>query len=284
MPFASRSANPAAIISSRLSGYLKRPCWNAHNPCPMAKELENVHPRRTYFYLTTTPHQPLPDTSQPAAKTRELATPSATSASEAEEDDDERRRELSPSPEVDLSAPEFDDMDDDDVPMPGTPIGSLPGRHNSVLIMAAQAHRGNSPPLEKDEKEFTQTADGLQKRKLSGGLLGMRMELSTEPQSTETAVDEHNSKEETLFDGLKAPAPASAKEETLLDGLRAPASGQTPAMALFASPAIRPFGLDLKKDKDADNLIWAQLDGQLDWDRSPETVELDELDRMLTGY
>merc|ERR1712098_871753 len=52
-----QSANPSAIISSRLSSYLKR-SWTALAPCPVAKELETVHPRRTYFYLTTYPHQP----------------------------------------------------------------------------------------------------------------------------------------------------------------------------------------------------------------------------------
>lgn len=236
----------------------------------MAKELETVHPRRTYFYLTTTPHQPLPDTSQAAIKLRELPTPSATSGSETEEDD-ARRRELSPSPEVDLSAPEFDDMDDDDVPMPGTPIGSFPGRHNSVLVIASQTGRANSPPLEKDEKEFTQTADGLQKRKLSGGLLSMRIDPPLDQQPTDAVADEHSAKEETLFGGLKASAPT-------------PAPGHGPSMLLLASPAIRPFSLDLRKEKDSDSTLWAQLDSQLDWDRSPETVELDELDSMLTGY
>lgn len=180
-----------------------------------------------------------------------------------------RRRELSPSPEVDLSAPEFDDMDDDDVPMPGTPIGSYPGRHGSVLAMAVQSGRANSPPLEKDEKEFTQTADGLQKRKLSGGLLNTRVEPAVDQQPTDAVQDEHT-KDETLFGGLKPSAAAHASH--------------VPSMTLLASPAIRPMALDMKKEKESDNTVWAQLDIQLDWDRSPETVELDELDRMLTGF
>lgn len=240
----------------------------------MAKELETVHPRRTYFYLTTTPHQPLPDTAHASKASRaELPTPSATSVSENEDDD--RRRELSPSPEVDLSAPEFDDVDDDDVPMPGTPIGSYPGR--MLAIVQRPGGRANSPPLEKDEKEFTQTADGLQKRKLSGGLLSLRVEPLVEErqQSTDAMVpsDEHGAKDETLFGGLKASAAT-------------PANGghHVPSMVLLASPAIRPLSLDLKKEKESDGVVWAQLDSQLDWDRSPETVELDELDRMLTGF
>ncbi|KFY58181.1 hypothetical protein V496_06228, partial [Pseudogymnoascus sp. VKM F-4515 (FW-2607)] len=69
------SANPSAIISSRLSTYLKRTCWSALAPCPLAKELETVHPRRTYFYLTTYRHQPIPSPSQAAASSAASAFP-----------------------------------------------------------------------------------------------------------------------------------------------------------------------------------------------------------------
>jgi hypothetical protein len=257
-----RSANPSAIISSRLSTYLKRPCWNANNPCPMAKELETVHPRRTYFYLTTSPHGSLPEPTMAAlaaAQARALVTPSATSASEDAEDD--RRRELSPSPEVDLSSPEFDDVDDD-MPMPATPVGSFSGRPIPTLAVPVQTNRGASPPLEKDEKEFTQTADGLQKRKLSGGLLPVKPELVV--QSTE--MDEHT-RDDSLFGEPKAHA----------------AGNNPPPMAFMASPAMRPaFSVNTKKEGDMDS--WAKLDSLLEWDRSPETIELDELDCLLNDY
>lgn len=229
----------------------------------MAKELETVHPRRTYFYLTTCPHGPLPEPTMAAlaaAQARTLVTPSATSASEDAEDD--RRRELSPSPEVDLSSPEFDDVDDD-MPMPATPVGSFSGRPIPTLAVPVQSHRGASPPLEKDEKEFTQTADGLQKRKLSGGLLPVKPELVV--QSTE--LDEH-SKDDSLFGEPKASA----------------AGNQPPPMAFMASPAMRPaFSVSAKKEGDMED-SWAKLDSLLEWDRSPETIELDELDCLLNDY
>lgn len=257
-----RSANPSAIISSRLSTYLKRSCWNANNPCPMAKELETVHPRRTYFYLTTCPHGPLPEPTMAAlaaAHARTLVTPSATSASE--DADDERRRELSPSPEVDLSSPEFDDVDDD-MPMPATPVGSFSGRQIPTLALPVQTQRGASPPLEKDEKEFTQTADGLQKRKLSGELLPAKSELVV--QSTE--LDDHT-KDDSLFGEPKT----------------GNASSHPPPMAFMASPAMRPaFSVSTKKEGEMDG--WAKLDSLLEWDRSPETIELDELDCLLNDY
>ncbi|KAK3303308.1 uncharacterized protein B0T15DRAFT_486772 [Chaetomium strumarium] len=266
-----QSANPAAIVSSRLATYLKRPGWSALSPCPLAKELESVHPRRTYFYLTTCPRKPLPDPAQLSLSTqlahsRAIITPSPSSAAStsADESDLERRRELSPSPEVDLSSPEFDDMDDD-FAMPSTPIGSFSMR--GFYMPPRPAHSGSgrhgratSPPLEKDEKEFTQTADGLQKRKLNGDLLS----LSSAPMPPV---------EQTVSIDLE-------RDEGSLFG------GSVPPMSSFvSSPAIRPSTLSLnfgKKDAEADS--WAKLEGLLEWDRSPESIELEELDGLLDDY
>lgn len=248
-----QSANPCAIISSRLSTYLKRSCWSAVAPCPLAKELETVHPRRTYFYLTTCPHLPLPD---PTAQ-RAIITPSlSSSASTSEDADCDRRRELSLSPEVDLSSPEFDDMDED-IPMPGTPMGSVSGRHRPLNV--PRNPRGNEPPLEKDEKEFTQTADGLQKRKASGHL------LRVDP------VDQA-----PIDDGMQ-------NEQLFGEPPRTLAPSLLPHMVFMTSPAMRPsMMLPVKKDTEAEN--WTKLDAILDWDRSPETVELDELDGLFDNY
>jgi hypothetical protein len=251
-----RSANPCAIISSRLSGYLKR-SWSALAPCPLAKELETVHPRRTYFYLTVCPHLPLPDAS---LAQNGIATPSLSSSTSTSEDadsaDSDRRRELSLSPEVDLSSPEFDEMDED-VQMPTTPIGSMSisGRHRPATTMTR--NQKDEPPLEKDEREFTQTADGLQKRKLSGSL------LAANPVENVDMYD--GIQNESLFGEPKALSLAPS----LL-----------PHMAFITSPAMRPsLVFPMKKDGEAEGL--SKLDAMLDWDRSPETVELDELDCLL---
>jgi hypothetical protein len=237
----------------------------------LAKELETVHPRRTYFYLTTCPHQPLPDPAQAAtlsqlAHTRTIISPSLSSATSVSEDADlERRRELSPSPEVDLSSPEFDDMDDD-IPMPSTPIGSLSLRgfaahtahmHALRTSSGARHHRTTSPPLEKDEKEFTQTADGLQKRKLSGDMLSSAS--SAEPASAGD-VDFGNKEDGGFFD------------EKVLS-----------VMAFMTSPTMRPAFEPMatmgKKDLETDG--WMKL---TEWDRSPENIELEELDGLLDDF
>ncbi|KAL2260323.1 hypothetical protein VTK26DRAFT_5683 [Humicola hyalothermophila] len=271
-----QSANPCAIISSRLATFLKRPGWSAASPCPLAKELESVHPRRTYFYLTTCPRQPLPDPAQTAslshlAHTRGVLSPSPSSgaSNSAEESDLERRRELSPSPEVDLSSPEFDDMDDD-FAMPSTPIGSfsLRGFYMPPRLAHSGTSRSNraaSPPLEKDEKEFTQTADGLQKRKLNGELLS----ATTAPPEQTTTMDLEK-EERALFAVMSAGASMSSVP---------------PPMSLVSSPAIRPSTVSLnsgRKDGEVDS--WTKFEGMLEWDRSPETIELEELDGLLDDY
>lgn len=283
-----QSANPCAIISSRLATYLKRPCWTVLAPCPLAKELESVHPRRTYFYLTTCPHQPLPDPAHAAALSqlahaRAIISPSLSSAASASEDMElERRRELSPSPEVDLSSPEFDDMDDD-VAMPTTPIGSLSIRgfglsgmpSNHFHLSAAGLGRNNratSPPLEKDEKEFTQTADGLQKRKLGGDLLSTK----TSAEHSGSMDGDYSAKDDSGLFGEKMAAHAS------MGGLGPESFMTSPT---FTSPSMRPSTMSLnfgKRDVEADN--WMRLENMLEWDRSPENIELDELDGLLDDY
>ncbi|KAK4665924.1 hypothetical protein QC763_408410 [Podospora pseudopauciseta] len=273
-----QSANPCAIISSRLATYLKRSGWSAQSPCPLAKELESVHPRRTYFYLTTCPHQPLPDPAQAAtlshlAHSRTIISPSLSSGASNSEDADSdaiRRRELSPSPEVDLSSPEFDDMDDE---MPSTPIGSysLPGfclpptsrfiAHHSNG--RSSSRRAASPPLEKDEKEFTQTATGLQKRKLNGDLLRANPPTIVEP----LPVLDLEKEEGSLFGGNNTTSNNNATN-----------------LSFVSSPAIRSTMYFPVSRKDLETESWNKWDSMLEWDRSPENIELDELDGLLSDY
>lgn len=220
-----------------------------------------MHPRRTYFYLTTYPHQPLPDASTTQMPQRAIISPSVSSDASRSDDDDEndRRRDLSPSPEVDLSSPELDDGDDD-VVMPTTPTSSLPASTRPSFATRGGL-RSASPPLEKDEREFTQTADGLQKRKLSS-------ELSV-AEASEHAMDVDDVSRDELWFGetrnLAAPTVA-------------------PPMSFVSSPAIRPSfpGSGGKKDTESEN--WLRAGRLLEWDVSPETIELEELDCLLDAY
>ncbi|RFU35350.1 hypothetical protein B7463_g983, partial [Scytalidium lignicola] len=249
------SANPAAIISSRLSTYLKR-SWTALAPCPLAKELETVHPRRTYFYLTTYPHQPIPDPATHASfPQRTIISPSLSSADEAEADA-ERRREISPSPEVDLSSPE---LENDEIPTPPTPSGSYTGRIDRIL----RNHRAASPPLEKDEREFTQTARGMQKRKLTGDIeMTAAPSLEMEDQQARNFLEA-----DILFGEGRQTATVVA------------------STVFVSSPAMKPSMNMLKRSFEESTDLWTRLDVGMEWDmRDPEHIELDELDCMLDDF
>ena len=253
----SRSANPSAIISSRLSTYLKRP-WTALAPCPIAKELETVHPRRTYFYLTTYQHQTIPDPATVHFPQRAIISPSLSSAASRSDDADaERRRELSPSPEVDLSTLEFDD---EDMATPPTPTGSFHGHPRPEP--ALRNTRATSPPLEKDEKEFTQTARGMQRRKLSGDFVMSGVPSEVVDNST------RNLESDALFgEGRNLTVASTA--------------------VFVSSPAMKPsLSVNtLKRGFDDSNDLWARVEGATEWDmRSPENVELEELDGMLDDF
>lgn len=160
------SANPSAIISSRLASYLKRP-WTALSPCPVGKELVGTHPKRIYFFLTTSPHQPIPDAPDAvsAVAVNRIISPSLSSAADDEEERAARTRE-SMSPEVDLSSPELGDTD----AHLEASLDSLSGRsssHPPTTTNIAHNRRAASPPLEREEREFTQTASSLQQRSRS---------------------------------------------------------------------------------------------------------------------
>ncbi|KAL7799206.1 hypothetical protein V8C37DRAFT_366978 [Trichoderma ceciliae] len=240
-----QSANPCAIISSRLASYMKRTCWSASAPCPLGKELETVHPRRTYYFLTNRPRQPLPDFN--ASLQIASLTPSVSLTEDSgSEDIEARRRELSPSPEVDLSATEFDNADED-VVMPMTPIGSY-SSHQSRMVLGP---RNNSPPLEKDEREFTQTADGLQKRK-----------LNAEVPQPET-VERHS----------------VAMMDLYRDDVWFADSRPSATTAFLASPSIKPSISAGRKEDDTD--AWLRLNKLFEWGKGAESIEIDELDCLL---
>ncbi|KAI1175211.1 hypothetical protein F4777DRAFT_340179 [Nemania sp. FL0916] len=254
-----QSSNPCAIISSRLAAFMKRSGWTASAPCPLAKELECTHPRRTYYYLTTCPHLPLPDSF--SIQQSAILTPSLSSSGSTTEDtDNDRRRELSLSPEVDLSSPEFDDDVEDRYPIPRISIGAASGRHRPLHNLS-RIHRADEPPLEKDEKEFTQTADGLQKLRARGELLSA------------TPVDQLG-----IDDGMQNEQLFGEPHRTFLPTF-------LPHMAFMTSPAMRPtltIPPPIKREGEAEG--WSKLDALLDWDKSPETIELDELDCLLDEF
>jgi len=233
------SANPCAIIQSRLASYMKRPCWSALAPCPLAKELETVHPRRTYYFLTTFPRQPLPESGSVQSITQAPdITPSVSLTDDSgSEELEERRRQLSPSPEIDLPRYDFNGADE----MPVTPVGSLPKSHTRGI--GELPH--DLPPLETDEREFSQTADTLLKRKFN------------EAPKEDHANTEYGMRDDLWFGD---------------------------AAAFLTSPAIKPsITASSRKEDEAEN--WIKLNKLFEWDQSAgaESIEIDELDGLMEG-
>lgn len=131
----------------------------------MAKELILIHPRKVYYYLTTFPRQPIPDPSDDVIMgvDGKRITPSVSSMDQ--DDEDLIARQRSPSPEVDLSSPDFEEGQDVSLDNPssrGTSTDQFPDPASHTRLM--HSHRAASPPLEGDEKEFTQTASAVRER------------------------------------------------------------------------------------------------------------------------
>lgn len=266
------SANPAAIISSRLATYLKRN-WTALSRCPLDKKLVGTHPKRIYYFLSTCPHQPIPTDASNAAAAARIITPSLSSAASEEEDVDARSRDrMSPSPELDLS-----DYDENAV----DPFSNQ--SHPPTTANIANNRRAQSPPLEKDEREFTQTASFLQQRRRSQELERERSasasaSASAEPtQSSDVAMDEvHTSIEETE----ESAARKNSEIAVALFGQMNPATAFAPS-----SPALKPV-LHIEMPPPTYKPQATKLDLEdLDWTmKSPETIELDELDVLFGEY
>ena len=279
------SANPCALLSSRLSLYLKRP-WTALAPCPLAKELIPVHPRKVFFYLTTSPYQSLPansdDIISPTAHVKRL-TPSVSDPSSDQDDidvefDDHAR--MSPSPEVDLGSHALED----DLPMgPPTPSDSFSGRssltRDGKVDHRMSQNRAPSPPLEADEKGFTETATAVRARGMS--LHEPVVEVSIE-------VSENQNRSE---DPVEETAEVTQRKDQelgyeLFGHAHGVLSTSTQRM-IESSPMIQPRHLHImetvmKKIEPPQHDV-EMAEGPWDMD-SPEDVELDELDGLFSGY
>ncbi|CCX30672.1 hypothetical protein FPQ18DRAFT_62728 [Pyronema domesticum] len=140
------SPSPSALITTRINNYLKR-----SNYAVIAK---TQNTRRIYYYLTTQPHQSFPDNEHTMPR-RSVVSPALT---DEEEEECRRRIELSPSPEVDLSSHELDDGE-------STDTGSLVSAASSMIANASMRKNALvSPPLEGDEREFSQSALYIERR------------------------------------------------------------------------------------------------------------------------
>lgn len=271
IPIVESSANPAAIISSRLATYLKRN-WTALSRCPLDKKLVGTHPKRVYYFLSTCPHQPIPADAGNAPAAPRIVTPSLSSATSEEEELDARSRgRMSPSPELDLS--DYDSHASDPFSNQSHPPTTANISHN---------RRAQSPPLEKDEREFTQTASFLQQRRMSQEAERRRSASTTaDPaQSSDVKMEEVSaSVEETLESAARKDSEAAAALFGQMDHLMSFHATLPPS-----SPALKS---SLHIDMPPPSLKRKEMKLELDDDwvmKSPELIDIDELDDLFGGY
>ncbi|KAK6507153.1 hypothetical protein TWF481_005602 [Arthrobotrys musiformis] len=254
------SANPHAIISSRLNLYLKRKDFSEDKPCVLDKELITTHPKRTYFFLTNTEHQPIPEFELPMPA-RIVVSPAPTD--EAQEEEEERRRRIpSPSPEIEFFDNVHEEAEDD--------------LDDSISIFSRDRSGSpvsrNSPPLEGDEQEFSDSAISLSIK--------------------------HRSASRDLRDGVPTP-PLTMDEESAIEHdhhvhFLGPYNINAPAVP-HPSPIVRPVSPKAEVTSPRKNLevitnlklsepvqtynyeSWSDL-------KSPETVNLQELDALFGAF
>lgn len=264
------SANPAAIISSRLATYLKRN-WSALSRCPLDKKLVGTHPKRVFYFLTTSPHQPIPEDAGNLPAAARIISPSLSSAASDDNDADSHARDVrSPSPELDLS--DYDDAVSD----PFTNATHQPTTHN-----IAHNRRAQSPPLEVDEREFTRTASSLQERRRSA---------QAERERSNSAVDGNTQRPDVAMDDIpelveteESAARKNSETAAALFGQMQHAAFE-PVLAI-SSPLLKPaLNIEMPPPVFKGSGSWSENDDD-EWAlKSPENIELDELDDLFGNY
>jgi hypothetical protein len=183
---------------------------------------------------------------------------------------------MSPSPELDLSSPEFDDGSD--------PFSNQ--THPPTSTNIAHNRRAQSPPLEKDEKEFTQTASFLQQRRQSQEAERKR-ETSSPAEAVAPSVDvTMDDIPETIEETEESAARKNSEAAAALFGQMDHLSG-FPSDLVTSSPVIKLVGIEMPPPLFKPGDVKMETE-DLDWSwsemKSPEHVELDELDLMFGEY
>jgi hypothetical protein len=260
-----------------------------------------AHPRRVYFFLTTVPRQPIPEFSSNPTTFKKMPSPSISSSFEEEEVEERKRDVLSPSPEVDLAGPPHEDSHIHAIADLTFPMDDFKFEEDNDLARIT-SNRAPSPPLEQDEKEFTQTASMMQQRKASehAEYLHMMESLDKErsispssfaPPSLSMSVDS--------LDSISLPEEEEeefTEEKMLLRNQEAAAmlfgAGHVMTMMDFSthSPMLKPqrvLSVEMTPRKDSLLTLHTNLaDVEERWTdlKSPEAIGLSELDDMLGAF
>ena len=197
---------------------------------------------------------------------------------------DERSR-ISLSPEVDLSPPDLHDQDDHHYIMrPPTPGESFSGRSSlsrdeSIPDSQPTQNRAPSPPLEADEKGFTETATAVRARGAN---------MNEPPAQSSVEVTSHQSSKIPMNNVDETAEMTCRRDQELgyeLFGHSHDNSGSQPSPNLLSSPMVLANDAHATSVKRVTALVVdIDLHARDDDLRSPEHVALDELDGMFSNF
>jgi hypothetical protein len=257
----------------------------------LKKELITTHPRRIYFYLTTSHHQPIPKhEAEIVIPRRGVASPALSE--DEDEEENRRRSEMSPSPEVDLSSHELDDGDDagsDTNSSLSSTTASMIDRQRTRSPSTLQDHRHMHAPLEGDEREFSQSAIYMDRRSRFRNTESKKEATSSKRGRAEYETDhEHEHGDERTYEdavnSLLSYATVTGDTTTFSSPNLASAGTTTPIKREDVT-SERHIGKVHHADDAANPTLKAELyswNGEFERHLgSPESVDLDELDGML---
>lgn len=202
---------------------------------------------------------------------------------------------------MDLSAPELDIVsagaEDDFITSPIPAGSSFSGRSSLARdgscatsldgLNHVHNHRAASPPLEGDEKEFTQTASSMRMRGMSLDELNIRPSTEALHPGVETAQEMHV--EETEEEKANRNREAAA---ALFGGQNAQEAGP----GLMSSPMVKPEHLvteievkrenvDVEMEMEESISILGNRGFGTSWDvREPEHIEVEDLDDLFGTF
>ena len=266
-----------------------------------------------YYFLTTRPRQEIPVDSTDILGTpiidpllsggkggRRIISPSLSNPSvddDQENAEDRRRAALSPSPEVDLSAHELDAaVAEVNFTNPPTPAASFSGRSSLArdgssanspdVVSLSHNHRAASPPLEGDEKEFTQTASNMRMR-------GMSLDGSVRPSLEGSNPEQENVIDMQIDETEEEKAKRNSEAAAYLFGAH-PGQIQIANPSILSSPLLKPGPAQATVEKEIKVEDSADVEMEepfsvlgdrgfgLGWDtREPESIGLEELDDLF---
>ena len=287
------------------------------SPCPIGKELIPIHPRKVYYFLTTLSRQDFPADSSDILSSssnnnigsggkggRRIISPSLSGASlddDIEGSEDHKREVMSPSPEVDLSIPELDATApgaEDDFATPLTPAGSSFSGRSSLArdgtsgaasegLGLVHNHRAASPPLEGDEKEFTQTASNMRMRGMSLDDTNIRQSTEIGSHAVQDSVDmqmEETEEEKAKRNREVAAALFGSHHEHTPVGSSVLSSPMVKALHANSLAGVKKEDTEDVEMRETVSILGENVFGS-NWDiKEPENVELDELDDLLGGF